>query len=123
MEVSDGTPGGTRTRNSASRRLLEQHVAILGGGIGPSTGAHWPPSRRREEAQALENLQKRVTQGLSQKALIEGPSGSSTIFKPPKLDNRPQLLQKSRNQVWRAPGKIFGRATLSPAPFRRPVLR
>lgn len=80
--------GGARA--SASRRLLEHHASSLS----VLQPANWPPSRRREEAQALENLQKRVSQGQIQKAANDGASASTATLKAPRLDNRPRLLQK-----------------------------
>lgn len=101
--VMEGGGGGTnsdvpRLRATASRRLLEQHahassLSILGGGIGPTTGAHWPPSRRREEARALENLQRRVNQGQSP-VRPRAPAGTTHPSSTTVLDNRPHLLQK-----------------------------
>lgn len=80
--------GGARA--SASRRLLEHHASSLS----VLQPANWPPSRRREEAQALENLQKRVSQGQIQKAANDGASASTATLKASRLDNRPRLLQK-----------------------------
>ncbi|XP_054272828.1 uncharacterized protein LOC128993096 [Macrosteles quadrilineatus] len=97
MELGNDSGGsaGPRNRATASRRLLDhQHssqLSIVGGGIGPTTGAHWPPSRRREEARALENLQKRVNQG---RIASDGPSTSATVYTAARLDNRPMILQK-----------------------------
>ncbi|XP_039288070.1 repressed by EFG1 protein 1 [Nilaparvata lugens] len=67
-----------------------------GGGIGPNTGAHWPPSRRREEAAALLNLQRRLQQGppppkVPGKGRSSGAASSSKLH---PLDNRPRFLQK-----------------------------
>lgn len=120
MELSDDTrdpedpASTTRTgamRCPASRRLLSANYGseIYAAGqqqqvvtFAPGCGASGPrPSRRREEAKALENLQRRVEAC----RLIKGitpcdPGGASTCTAAAPaatnqlLDNRPQLLQK-----------------------------
>ena len=93
-------------RCPASRRLLaatdpflQQQPQVVS--FAPGCGASGPkPSRRREEAKALQNLQRRVeacrlTKGLSP----VDPAGPSTSTAIPVvthqlLDNRPQILQK-----------------------------
>lgn len=103
-------------RGSASRRL--EIVAGGGGGIGPNTGAHWPPSRRREEATAIQNLQKRLQAGGRVSLPPESPitttpvavaststSTSTSSNTGPKehrrevqkLDNRPYILHKVKH--------------------------
>lgn len=106
MEMSGNEyGGGGRVRQTASRRLLSgEHsptVSLIGGGIGPNNSAHWPPSRRREEARALQNLQRRVEACRSMKAATKtetSPAPSSSV-KPPALDNRPHFLQKVHNHL------------------------
>lgn len=119
MELSDDTrdsedPAST-TRTGAmrcpvSRRLLSANYGseFYGGGqqqqvvsFAPGCGASGPrPSRRREEAKALENLQRRVEACRLIKGITPGdPGGASTCTAAPAatnqlLDNRPQLLQK-----------------------------
>ena len=115
MEVSgDGAEHEDLTavarRCPASRRLLAANDPFLPQqpqvvSFAPGCGANGPrPSRRREEAKALQNLQRRVeacrlTKGLSP-VDPGGPSTSTAI--PPGthqlLDNRPQILQKVRSR-------------------------
>ncbi|KAK0086177.1 hypothetical protein PV325_003640 [Microctonus aethiopoides] len=69
-----------------------------------TTGPHWPPSRKREEAQALENLRKRVEQSKLTKAnqiTDNGGSASTSSIQIDskqleQLDNRPKLLKKDK---------------------------
>ncbi|XP_075227419.1 uncharacterized protein LOC142327928 [Lycorma delicatula] len=91
-------------RGTASRRL--EIVAGGGGGIGPNTGAHWPPSRRREEATALQNLHRRLQAGRSlppESPLTTTPTASASTSSSnvrgnrrhnQHLDNRPHILHK-----------------------------
>ncbi|XP_015602222.1 uncharacterized protein LOC107271116 isoform X2 [Cephus cinctus] len=108
-----------RNRCPASRRLLSQtaHLAdfnvansnhhqkespCAGISIIHTSGPNWPPSRKREEARALENLRKRVEQSKLFKAnQISDPGGSSASTSTglnteqlQQLDNRPKLLKK-----------------------------
>lgn len=120
MELSDDTrdpedPVSTThsgaTRCLASRRLLSANYGseICAAGqqqqvvsFAPGCGASVPrPSRRREEAKALENLQRRVEACRLTKGITPGdPGGASTstaavpAASHQLLDNRPQLLQK-----------------------------
>jgi hypothetical protein len=120
MELSDDTRdpedlvSTTRSgamRCPASRRLLSSNYGseIYGAGqqqqvvsFAPGCGASGPrPSRRREEAKALENLQRRVEACRLTKGITPGdPGGASTstaaapAASQQLLDNRPQLLQK-----------------------------
>ena len=120
MELSDDTrdpddpASTTRTgamRCPASRRLLSTNYGSEFYGAGqqqqvvtfaPGCGASGPrPSRRREEAKALENLQRRVEACRLIKGITPGdPGGASTCTAGAPaatnqlLDNRPQLLQK-----------------------------
>ena len=120
MELSDDTrdpddpASTTRTggmRCPASRRLLSANYGSEFHGAGqqqqvvsfaPGCGASGPrPSRRREEAKALENLQRRVEACRLIKGITPGdPGGASTCTAAAPtatnqlLDNRPQLLQK-----------------------------
>lgn len=72
-----------------------------------TTGPHWPPSRKREEAQALENLRKRVEQSKLTKAnqiTDNGGSASTSSIQIDskqleQLDNRPKLLKKVSNII------------------------
>ncbi|XP_012287190.2 repressed by EFG1 protein 1 [Orussus abietinus] len=104
-----------RNRCSASRRLLLSQTAAqladynlansnhqkdspIISIIHPS-GPNWPPSRKREEARALENLRKRVEQSkLCKVNPISDPGGSSSAMmntaQLQQLDNRPKLLKK-----------------------------
>ncbi|XP_043577769.1 probable pathogenesis-related protein CaO19.6200 isoform X4 [Bombus pyrosoma] len=66
-----------------------------------TSNANWPPSRKREEARALENLRKRVEQSKLYKAnrisdTCESTSSSSVLNNDQihQLDNRPKLLKK-----------------------------
>ncbi|KAG7197732.1 hypothetical protein KM043_001559 [Ampulex compressa] len=66
-----------------------------------TSGTNWPPSRKREEAKALENLRKRVEQSkLFKASRVIDPSGSTSGFptsnhdRSRQLDNRPKLLKK-----------------------------
>ncbi|XP_012152172.2 iron-sulfur cluster transfer protein NUBPL isoform X1 [Megachile rotundata] len=105
-----------RNRCSASRRLLGQTAAshltdfnLLNGNHQKDTtpcismihtsNANWPPSRKREEARALENLRKRVEQSKLYKADREtsAPFLSDNDHRVTRLDNRPKLLEKSRS--------------------------
>ncbi|XP_076387028.1 uncharacterized protein LOC100876376 isoform X3 [Megachile rotundata] len=102
-----------RNRCSASRRLLGQTAAshltdfnLLNGNHQKDTtpcismihtsNANWPPSRKREEARALENLRKRVEQSKLYKADREtsAPFLSDNDHRVTRLDNRPKLLEK-----------------------------
>jgi len=58
-----GGPSSEGPTNNASRQAPAASspvVAFFGGGIGPTIGENWPPSRRREETTVLKNLEKRV---------------------------------------------------------------
>ncbi|XP_044019862.1 GLIPR1-like protein 1 isoform X2 [Aphidius gifuensis] len=69
-------------------------------------GPNWPPSRKREEARALENLRKRVGQSKLHKTLpklinpLELSSSASSaigqinIEENQQIENRPKLLKK-----------------------------
>lgn len=120
MELSDDTRDSedlvstTRSgamRCPASRRLLSANYGSEFYGasqqqqvvsFAPGCGASGPrPSRRREEAKALENLQRRVEACRLTKGVTPGDPGgasTSTAAAPAAshqfLDNRPQLLQK-----------------------------
>lgn len=66
-----------------------------------TSNANWPPSRKREEARALENLRKRVEQSKLYKAnRVSDPCESTsaslglTDDQLVQLDNRPKLLKK-----------------------------
>ncbi|XP_076292848.1 uncharacterized protein LOC143215031 isoform X1 [Lasioglossum baleicum] len=105
-----------RNRCPASRRLLSQsaHLAdfnlangnqkdspCIGISMIHTSNANWPPSRKREEAKALENLRKRVEQSKLYKATGNTEtSGSASISlvlndnRTEQLDNRPKLLKK-----------------------------
>ncbi|XP_046144286.1 uncharacterized protein LOC114877562 isoform X3 [Osmia bicornis bicornis] len=106
-----------RNRCTASRRLLSQtaHLAdfnlangnhqkdtpsCVGISMIHTSNANWPPSRKREEAKALENLRKRVEQSKLYKAnritdTCESTSASLTSNDHVRqLDNRPKLLKK-----------------------------
>jgi hypothetical protein len=111
QEDPASTTHGGAMRCSASRRLLsanyesefygaEQQQQMVS--FAPGCGASGPrPSRRREEAKALQNLQRRVEACRLTKGITPGDPGgasTSTAVAPPAsqqlLDNRPQLLQK-----------------------------
>lgn len=103
-----------RNRCPASRRLLSQSARLVD--FNPANGnqqkdspcagismihtsnENWPPSRKREEARALENLRKRVEQTKLYKAnrVVDPPESAtgSTNSKFEQLDNRPKLLRK-----------------------------
>ncbi|KAL0130795.1 hypothetical protein PUN28_002419 [Cardiocondyla obscurior] len=103
-----------RNRCPASRRLLSQAAHLdfnfsnsnhskdspcAGISMIHTSSANWPPSRKREEAEALENLRKRVEQSKLYKAeRITDPvvpkSTSVNYEESGPLDNRPQLLKK-----------------------------
>ncbi|XP_043253792.1 uncharacterized protein LOC122398190 [Colletes gigas] len=106
-----------RNRCPASRRLLSQtaHLAdfnlangnnqkdspCVGISMIHTSNANWPPSRKREEAKALENLRKRVEQSKLYKAnRISDTCGSTSASmvlnndRAERLDNRPKLLKK-----------------------------
>ncbi|XP_034944935.1 uncharacterized protein [Chelonus insularis] len=66
-----------------------------------TAGPNWPPSRKREEAQTLENLRKRVEQSKLYKANQVSDPGGKTSTKVQlteeqleQLDNRPKLFRK-----------------------------
>lgn len=65
-----------------------------------TSSENWPPSRKREEATALENLRKRVEQSKLYKAdritdPVVAPSSSINYeLTQQQLDNRPKLLKK-----------------------------
>lgn len=68
-----------------------------------TSNANWPPSRKREEAKALENLRKRVEQSKLYKTnRISDTCGSISISSVLNNDqiqqfgNRPKLLKKVR---------------------------
>ncbi|XP_053988895.1 uncharacterized protein LOC128881646 [Hylaeus volcanicus] len=106
-----------RNRCPASRRLLSQtaHLAdfnvtngnqqkdspCVGISMIHTSNANWPPSRKREEAKALENLRKRVDPSQLYKAnRISDTCGSTSASsvlnneQTERLDNRPKLLKK-----------------------------
>ncbi|OAD57066.1 Golgi-associated plant pathogenesis-related protein 1 [Eufriesea mexicana] len=106
-----------RNRCPASRRLLSQtaHLAdfnltngnyqkdtsSVGISMIHTSNANWPPSRKREEAKALENLRKRVEQSKLYKANrisdTCGSTSTSSVLNNDQihqLDNRPKLLKK-----------------------------
>ncbi|XP_011145536.1 probable pathogenesis-related protein CaO19.6200 [Harpegnathos saltator] len=104
-----------RNRCSASRRLLSQaahldfnfpnsnHVKespCAGISMIHTSSANWPPSRKREEATALENLRKRVEQSKLYKAdrivdsVVSTTSSLNYEQTQQQLDNRPKLLKK-----------------------------
>ncbi|CAL7948145.1 unnamed protein product [Xylocopa violacea] len=106
-----------RDRCPASRRLLAQNARFpdfnlangnhqkdaspLGISMIHTSNANWPPSRKREEARALENLRKRVEQSKLYKANrisdTCGSASTSLLFDNDRirqLDNRPKLLKK-----------------------------
>ncbi|KAL6265144.1 hypothetical protein P5V15_005232 [Pogonomyrmex californicus] len=103
-----------RNRCPASRRLLSQAAQLdfnfsnsnhskdspcAGITMIHTSSANWPPSRKREEAVALENLRKRVEQSKLYKAdrisdsIVPTPSINYELT-PQQLDNRPKLLKK-----------------------------
>ncbi|XP_076673952.1 uncharacterized protein LOC143372035 isoform X1 [Andrena cerasifolii] len=107
-----------RNRCTASRRLLGQTAhstdfnlvnanhqkdsPCVGISMIHTSNANWPPSRKREEARALENLRKRVEQSKLYKAtrISDTSAGSASGSlglsndRPEQLDNRPKLLKK-----------------------------
>ncbi|XP_003695701.1 uncharacterized protein LOC100864764 [Apis florea] len=102
-----------RNRCPASRRLLSQtaHLADfnlangnqkdIGISMIHTSNANWPPSRKREEAKALENLRKRVEQSKLYKTnRISDTCGSISVSSVlnndqiQQLGNRPKLLKK-----------------------------
>ncbi|XP_017880973.1 repressed by EFG1 protein 1-like [Ceratina calcarata] len=103
-----------RNRCPASRRLLSQtaHLADYNFANGNqkdsaspfgismihTSNANWPPSRKREEARALENLRKRVEQSKLYKASTVTDTCESTsasiLNERAQLDNRPKLWKK-----------------------------
>lgn len=92
-----------KPRTPVSKRLLnaqpsnqEPQFAVL-----PSSSTSFQPSRKREEARALQNLRRRVQAvkivQANQQESIESSSSSNCNNKnltDPQLDNRPHLLQK-----------------------------
>ncbi|CAL1683952.1 unnamed protein product [Lasius platythorax] len=103
-----------RNRCPASRRLLSQAAHLdynfsnsnhkdspcAGISMIHTSSENWPPSRKREEATALENLRKRVEQSKLYKTdrITDHPivSSSSLSYEQTQqqLDNRPKLLKK-----------------------------
>lgn len=71
------------------------------------------PSRKREEAQALENLRKRVEQSKLYKAnQVVDPAGSASSSNAQLnnecLDNRPRLLKKVNfNKIFNYTGRML----------------
>lgn len=65
-----------------------------------TSSENWPPSRKREEATALENLRKRVEQSKLYKAeritdsVVATTSSINYELTQQQLDNRPKLLKK-----------------------------
>jgi len=65
-----------------------------------TSSENWPPSRKREEATALENLRKRVEQSKLYKAgritdsIVSTSSSLHYEQTQQQLDNRPKLLKK-----------------------------
>lgn len=111
QEDPASTTRGGAMHFPASRRLLGANYGSESYGAGqqqqmvsfaPGCGASVPrPSRRREEAKALQNLQRRVEACRLTKGITPGDPGgasTSTALAPPAsqqlLDNRPQILQK-----------------------------
>ncbi|TGZ46485.1 Uncharacterized protein DBV15_10158 [Temnothorax longispinosus] len=102
-----------RNRCPASRRLLSQAAHLdfnfsnsnhskdsPCAGITMIHTSNWPPSRKREEATALENLRKRVEQSKLYKAeriadpVVATTSSINYELTQQQLDNRPKLLKK-----------------------------
>ncbi|XP_070157479.1 uncharacterized protein [Polyergus mexicanus] len=104
-----------RNRCPASRRLLSQAANLdynfsnsnhlkdspcAGISIIHTSSENWPPSRKREEAKALENLRKRVEQSKLYKAdrivdpVVSTSSSLNYEQTQQQLDNRPKLLKK-----------------------------
>ncbi|XP_011872716.1 PREDICTED: uncharacterized protein LOC105564716 [Vollenhovia emeryi] len=104
-----------RNRCSASRRLLSQTAHLdfnfsnsnhskdspcAGITMIHTSSENWPPSRKREEATALENLRKRVEQSKLFKAeritdpVVATTSSINYELTQQQLDNRPKLLKK-----------------------------
>lgn len=65
-----------------------------------TSSENWPPSRKREEATALENLRKRVEQSKLCKAdritdpVVATSSSINYELTQQQLDNQPKLLKK-----------------------------
>ncbi|KYQ60558.1 Golgi-associated plant pathogenesis-related protein 1, partial [Trachymyrmex zeteki] len=104
-----------RNRCPASRRLLSQAAHLdfnfpnsnhskdspcAGITMIHTSSENWPPSRKREEAKALENLRKRVEQSKLYKTdritdpVIATTSSINYELTQQQLDNRPKLLKK-----------------------------
>lgn len=87
-----------------NRRLLSAFVCDNNVNVQPhppqfsnlsAAGASFQPSRKREEACALQNLKKRVQALRVLKANQQEPVESNNVVKDnQELDNRPQLFQK-----------------------------
>lgn len=78
-----------------------------------TSSANWPPSRKREEATALENLRKRVEQSKLYKAdritdpVVTTSSSINYELTQQQLDNRPELLKKVDDENRDTLRKIF----------------
>ncbi|XP_018336979.1 PREDICTED: uncharacterized protein LOC108745354 [Trachymyrmex septentrionalis] len=108
-----------RNRCPASRRLLSQAAHLdfnfpnsnhskdspcAGITMIHTSSENWPPSRKREEAKALENLRKRLEQSklyktdrITDHSHLPGLATTSSInyeLTQQQLDNRPKLLKK-----------------------------
>lgn len=80
-----------------------------------TSSANWPPSRKREEATALENLRKRIEQSKLYKAdrivdsVVSTASSLNYEQTQQQLDNRPKLLKKVRQFMFKSFRKIVFR--------------
>lgn len=86
-----------RSRQPISRKLLSASNQEPSFAVIPSA-SNFQPSRKREEARALQNLRRRV-QALkivqsNRPESIEASTASKNSSSYKQLDNRPQLLQK-----------------------------
>lgn len=85
------TPVSRRLINASSTQPAEPQFAIL-----PSAPAY-QPSRKREEARALQNLRRRLQAARVLQANKPEPveaAGLNNNVSPEELDSRPYLLQK-----------------------------
>ena len=96
----DRPPSPARCRVPASRRLLsagvqsEPQFAVL------PFASSYQPSRRREEARALQNLRRRVQAGRAECADEAARTAARDSDEHQQLDNRPLLLQKVRRSAF-----------------------